>query len=363
MIKQQNSFLYIFLGIIAVLLVVGIVFIYSASSVFALEMHGKAHYFVQKQIVGLFIGIFCLFFIQLFSIETIKKFVPITFFFSLFLTALTLLKSFARTIHGSSRWLKLGPLSFQPSELLKISFLLFLALYLSKKSFKRHITLKDYVPLGIITLLISIILLKQPDFGLTVTLLATTVILLFIARFPLKHIVIVLSSLIPLGIILIVLKPYRLKRILTFLNPWNDPKGAGFQIIQSLIAIGSGNIWGVGIANSKQKFFYLPMQHTDFIFSIIAEETGFIGSLFIVTLFILFAYFGFRLALSMNNLFSFFFTASVVVLISLQSCINIGVASGLLPTKGIGLPFISYGNSSLVVSLIMIGFIINMARD
>jgi len=168
---------------------------------------------------------------------------------------------------------------------------------------------------------------------------------------------------IPAVVSLVYLKPYRLKRILTFLNPWEDPKGAGFQIIQSLIAIGSGSLWGVGISHSKQKFFYLPMQHTDFIFSIVAEEAGFLGSLCIIALFVSFAYFGMRLSWQLRDPFYQFTVLGFVILITLQAIINLAVTTGLVPTKGIGLPFVSYGNTSLVCSLCMVGLIINIVHS
>lgn len=161
---------------------------------------------------------------------------------------------------------------------------------------------------------------------------------------------------------LAVARPYRLKRILTFLDPWSDPRGAGFQIIQSLIAIGSGGWYGVGIGNSKQKFFYLPMQHTDFIFSIIAEETGLIGSVILIGLFVGLLYVGLRLASLMQDMFSYLVCVGFTVLISLQAAINIAVSAGLVPTKGIGMPFISYGNSSLIAWYICIGLMLNCAR-
>jgi len=153
-----------------------------------------------------------------------------------------------------------------------------------------------------------------------------------------------------------------MNRILIFLNPWSDPQGRGFQIIQSLIAIGSGRVWGLGISNSKQKFFYLPMQHTDFIFPIIAEEMGFVGSIGILLLFFLFLWFGLRLTLAMKQPFTFFTSLGFVIFITLQAVINIMVATGLLPTKGLGLPFMSYGGSALMAVFAMVGFIINFAR-
>jgi cell division protein FtsW len=187
--------------------------------------------------------------------------------------------------------------------------------------------------------------------------------LFFVAEFKLSHLLVTILCTIPVGIFLIFSKAYRLNRILIFLNPWMDPKGKGFQIIQSLIAIGSGKWWGVGISHSAQKFFYLPMQHTDFIFPIIAEETGFVGSLFIVGFFALFCFFGLRLALRLESSFAFFTTLGFIILINLQAVINLMVTTGLLPTKGMGLPFVSYGGSSLLSLFCMMGLISNFVRS
>ena len=360
--KKIRSDLHIFLGIVGTLLVIGLLFIYSASSIFALEKFGQSHYFVKKQLVGLVLGILGLVLIQMFPLQLIKKITPFFFWGSLGLTSLTLVHPFAVHIHGSSRWINLFGLSFQPSELLKIAFIMYLAYFLAKKERNLSSLWHTYIPFIVILGSTCAMLLKQPDFGLTVTLFITSFILLFIAHIPTKHMVISALGLIPVVIALIVFKPYRVQRILTFLNPWIDPQGSGFQIIQSLIAIGSGNFWGVGISHSKQKFFYLPMQHTDFIFSIIAEETGFFGSLLLISLFILLLYFGMHIAWGLPDTFSTFTTLGFIILISLQTIINLAVTTGLVPTKGIGLPFVSYGNTALVCNLLMVGLLINLVH-
>jgi cell division protein FtsW len=234
--------------------------------------------------------------------------------------------------------------------------------FLEKKHRKIKSFVHSYLPFLTILGIVFLILLKQPDFGTVVTIFIAAFCLFFVAEFKLSHLLVTILATIPIGIFLIFSKAYRLNRILIFLNPWMDPKGKGFQIIQSLIAIGSGKWWGVGISHSTQKFFYLPMQHTDFIFSIIAEETGFIGSLFIVSLFIFFCYFGLRLALKLESSFAFFTTLGFIILISLQSVINLMVTTGLLPTKGMGLPFVSYGGSSLLSLFCMLGLIANFVR-
>jgi cell division protein FtsW len=353
--------LHMFLVIIALLIITGGLFIYSASSVFALEKFGSSHYFVKKQLIGFCIGLFGLFVARIVPLNFIKKLSPYLFFGSVGLTALTLLSHMGQRIHGSHRWLSLGGFTFQPSELLKITLIIYLAYFIERKMTLSHSFLQRYIPLFIILGLPSIILLLQPDFGMTVTIVITSILMLFIAQCNIKHLLISLACLIPAGIGLILMRPYRLQRVLTFLNPWQDPKGSGFQVIQSLIAIGSGGFWGVGIGNSKQKFFYLPMQHTDFIFSIIAEETGFLGCLLLVLLYVLFLYFGIRVACQLRSSFATLTTLGFVALVNLQAIINIAVATGLAPTKGLGLPFVSYGNSALICNMFMVGLVMNMA--
>lgn len=361
--KRLYADLNVFLITIAMLLVVGGVFVYSASSVYALETFGSSYFYLKRQLLGLLVGFIGIIAIQCIPTRFLKPYAPFLFFGSLGITALTALPRLSSTIHGSSRWVRIFGFSFQPSELLKIGLIMYVAYFLDQRKQVTKTALGQYVPLLIAIGATSLILLKQPDFGLTVTLLLTVLAMLFVAQVHLKHIFVALSALIPILFGLIIIRPYRLKRIMTFLNPWNDPQGAGFQIIQSLIAIGSGGFGGLGIGQSKQKFFYLPMQHTDFIFSIIAEESGLVGVLFLITLLISFCYLGLRIATQLSNRFYALCTLGFITLISLQSLINIGVATGLLPTKGIGLPFVSYGNSALVCSLAMVGLIILFVRD
>lgn len=356
--RAKNNFATL-LGIIATLVIIGLLFIYSSSSIYAAQRFGSAHYFLKRQLIGVVLGFAGFFIARKVSQEFLYAWTPAFFFGSWFLTCLTLVPQLSSRIHGSSRWLSIAGFSFQPSELLKIAFIMYLARFLTKRKDKPFTFTAAYLPFLILTGLVGCVLLAQPDFGLAVTLITTAVALLFITGFPFLHLTVVAGILIPLAGALIYSQPYRLKRILIFLDPWKDPQGAGFQIIQSLIAIGSGSWWGSGISHSKQKFFYLPMQHTDFIFSIIAEETGFIGSTVIVLLFLLLAYYGMKIACQLKSTFATLTTLGFTILITLQGIINFCVATGLLPTKGIGLPFISYGNSSLICFLCMIGIMAN----
>lgn len=348
-----------FLAVVTTLIIIGLIFIYSSSCVYAAQRFEVAHYFVKRQLMGVVLGLIIFFIARKISETFLYTWTPLFFFGSWLLTALTLVPRFAHHIHGSSRWLAIGGFAFQPSELLKISFIMYIARFLSKREGKPFSFFSGYLPFLILTGLVATALLVQPDFGLTVTLVATAALLLFIAGFPLAHLTIAGLSLIPLIGLLIYTQPYRVQRILTFLDPWKDPQGKGFQIIQSLIAVGSGSWWGSGIAQSKQKFFYLPMQHTDFIFSIIAEETGFVGCSLIILLYIIFMYYGMKLAWKLKNSFAILTTLGFTTLIALQTLINLCVAIGLLPTKGIGMPFLSYGNSSLICFMAMVGIIAN----
>lgn len=361
--RTSNTTLTIFLCSITTLLLIGLVFVYSASSVYALERCGNAHYFFTKQLAGIALGFIAGLIGLLLPIKIIKRVTPLFFWGSLALTALTFVPGIGITIHGSHRWLSVFGIVVQPSELLKIAFVLYLAFVLSKKEYYLKSFFFGYLPFLCILASVALILLKQPDFGLSVTLTLTAFILFFIAQFQTMYLLATGAFLLPAAGLLIYLKPYRFKRIITFLNPWDDPQGAGFQIIQSLIAIGSGHWQGVGIAHSKQKFFYLPMQHTDFIFSIFAEETGFIGTSFLLLLYCIMLYTGIRLALYLEDTFSMYTVLGFSILTSLQALINIGVATAVLPTKGIGLPFVSYGNSALIASMCLVGICVNCVLE
>ncbi|MBA2306704.1 putative lipid II flippase FtsW [Candidatus Dependentiae bacterium] len=359
--RQHSSYslLYIFISIIMTCVIIGLLFIYSSSSIYAFERLGSSDYYLRKQLIGLVLGGVALLILRFLPLPFIKRISPWVFCATMALTVLTFIPGIGQSVHGSHRWISFAGFGFQPSEALKMSFIVYLSYLLAKKQYKVSSFTQGYLPLMSIVGVTSLLLLKQPDFGQAVTLCLTAFLLFFVAQCQTKHLVLTLSSIVPLMGILIYMKPYRIRRVLTFLNPWDDPHGSGFQIIQSLIAIGSGNITGVGIAQSKQKFFYLPMQHTDFIFSIIAEETGFIGSFLLVSLFILFLYTGLKIATTLRDPFSYYVTTGYVLLITIQTLLNICVASGLLPTKGLALPFISYGNSGLLCNIGMIGIIIN----
>lgn len=362
-IEQKIKYdLRIFLLICITFITLGVIFVYSSSSFFAFENLKQPFYFVKKQLFGILVGAIGFFIAKKIPLQFFKQTSFFILISTILLTLATLTPLGYKVIHGAQRWINLAGFIFQPSELLKIAVVLHMASFLSRKKITEKNVLSLLPLLGLIGFM-SLVLLKQPDFGCMVTLCSTTMLMLFIANLPIKYFLGSIAASIPCVFLLIYTQPYRWQRIITYLNPWQDPQGSGFQIIQALIAQGSGGMWGTGIAQSKQKFLYLPMQHTDFIFAIIAEEVGFIGSLFLLTLCALFVWFGFKISWKLKDRFAIFLVQGITIIISLQFIINLFVATGLAPTKGIGLPFISYGNTALVCNMIMIGLVVNAVQE
>lgn len=357
--KDARAFVFTALA----LTIIGLIFIYSSSSIFALEKKGMAHYFLLKQLIYLIPSAMGFFLFALVPLETWRKYASRLFLGSLALTLLTFLPHLGHKVHAASRWIIIAGVSIQPSEFLKLFFFIYVGYFLERRLDHLKSFLYTYLPLGVVAGITFLLLLKQPDFGSVALLFATLLMVFFVAECNMRYLVWTAVGALPIITALIITKSYRLNRILVFLNPWADPLGKGFQIVQSLIAIGSGSWWGEGISNSRQKFFYLPMQHTDFIFPIIAEEIGFIGSCALIVLYIVFCFFGLRLCLNFSNYFAFFTGLSFVLFISLQAIMNLMVATALIPTKGVGLPFISYGGTALMCMWCMIGLIVNAARE
>lgn len=363
MSKTISFYVRLLIALSLILTVIGVVFIYSSSAVFALEKCGSAHYFLKRQLIYLAIASCGFIIANLVPISFIEEYVPLFFLGSLGCTLMTYVPGLSLRMHGSNRWVSLGGLSFQPSELLIMATIFLMARFLAHRNPAYSLWSQVKVPFIAMIGFAFLILLRQPDFGALATLFATLFALVYVEELAIRQVLTVIGATIPVVGLLICTQAYRMQRVLNFLDPWRDPQGKGFQIIQSLIAIGSGETWGVGIAQSRQKYFYLPMQHTDFIFSIIAEETGFVGSLFLIALFVLFCYAGLALAVRIEHRFAFFAVLGFVVLINVRAAINLMVATGLLPTKGLGLPFVSFGGTALIILYCMLGFMLNAARE
>jgi cell division protein FtsW len=342
------------------IVLIGLLMVSSASIDVSRHLHHTAFYFLSRQLLYLLLGIFLGFIVFKIPITFFARYSPILLLFSGVLLILVLIPAFGRSMNGSSRWLSLGPIGFQASEFTKLCFLLYLAGYIDRQqeSIKTSI-MGSLKPLMVLSLFAFLFLL-EPDFGATVVLSAVTCCLLFMAgmriRLFMAMIVIIGTS---LGL-LAFLSPYRLKRLSTFLDPWHHQYDSGYQLTQSLIAFGRGGLHGVGLGNSIQKLFYLPEAHTDFLFAVLAEEFGLIGILIIMCLF---AFLVSRVlaiakqAIQQHEIYHAYLAAGLGFWIAIQASINMGVNAGLLPTKGLTLPFMSYGGSSLLIMCCVIGLL------
>lgn len=338
----------------------GWVMVYSTSALVAESTYGNQYYFLKKQITASFMGFGCLLVTLNIPYQKWQRWAWILFGVGAATLALVLVAG--RQVGGAKRWLKLGPLGFQPSEPMKIFLILALASYLDKHQSSLKNFWGRFVPTCLIFLIPAALTLKEPDLGTCLLMSGTGFAMMLAAGARPEH-CLGLAALGGLGAALAILKAnYRMHRVLAFLNPWKDPQGAGYQLIQSLLALGSGGVLGKGLGNSQLKLHYLPDAHTDFIFSILGEELGLVGTLLLLTLFAALAVRGFRIARHAPNLFGTLTAAGIVFWTSFQAFIHLAVSVGLVPTKGIPLPFLSFGGSSLVVILASFGILLNISR-
>lgn len=339
---------------------IGIVMVYSASSAMAVQRFGSDYFFLKKQALFSLAGVVAL---------VVCRHIPYRWYqplsYPLLVVALCLLLAvpftgMGVTAGGASRWLRLGPVSFQPAEAARYAMIIYLAYSMSKKLDRMGEFTIGFIPhvivLGVFTAVIS----AQPDFGAIVILGTLTWIMMFIGGARIRHLLLSLLVLVPVAYMYMISAPYRMSRLMSFLNPWDYATKEGYQTIHSLMAFGSGGLWGTGIGKGVQKLFYLPEPHTDFIFSVIGEELGLAGVLIILVLYGLIIWRGLAIAGSARDHFGAFLAAGITIGLALQICVNIGVTMGLLPTKGLTLPFLSYGGTSLVLSMAAIGIMLNI---
>ncbi len=357
------------LFITACIVIVGVLMVYSTTSIVTPQDMGikessyydlvKLHY-LKKHLFSLFTGIFLMVVSYKLNLRIIRKSANVLLIVSILIMIMIFIPGFGVTVNGATRWLRLGSFIFQPSELVKLTAIIFLARHLSNDNFKSEGISSFIVPFVVIGV-IQWIFVKQPDFGAALIIGLLFFSMIFIAGFKMRFFVPLTVLLIPV-LIELLREPYRFKRIVAFLNPESDPMGSGFQLIQSFIALGSGGIKGLGIGKSTQKLFFLPEAKTDFIFSIIGEEAGLIGAGIVVCLFFVFFIKGIMISYRTKEKFSFYLSTGIILMIISQVLINIAVVTGLLPTKGLTLPFISYGGSSLVINMISVGLLLNISR-
>ncbi len=350
-------------GSASVLIALGVVMIYSASAIYAHERMRDSFYFLKRHLVYLGLGVFFAYFTASVDYKNLRRYAKAILIASTVLLVLVLIPHVGSMTGGARRWFKVFGFSFQPSEFMKLALIFYMADFLDR----RKTMLNDFkftiLPALFILGLAAGLIFLQPDLGTAVTLAIVALVLFFAAGFRVTYLAAFILSAVPAVAYAMLSKPYRRKRLLAFFNPWEDPRGVGFQIIQSFLALGSGGIFGVGLGQSQQKLFYLPESHTDFIFSIIGEELGFLGAGSVVILFIIFIFAGMVIVFRSQNFFSQLLTLGLVSLIGLEAAINIGVSIGALPTKGLSLPFISYGGSALLCNMVALGLLINISKE
>lgn len=349
------------IGII-IISIFGIIMIYSASYVWAEYKFGDAYKFVKMQGLFLLIGYVMIYFILKIPYTKYLNKSNIIFLVCFILLILVLIPGIGTVRNGSRSWFGIGGFGIQPSEFAKLGMIIFTSKYLSFNEKVLGDIKKGVLPILIVLMLVFGLIMLQPDFGTGVIIVVSIVSMLFISGVKLGFFI-KIGFLGLLGVVLlIIVAPYRMKRIVSFLNPWSDPLGSGFQIIQSLYAIGPGGLLGLGFGNSIQKHFYLPEPQTDFIFAIIVEEFGFLGVLIVSLLFILIIYRGFHIAINCNNKFGKYLAFGITFQLAFQALLNLMVVVGLIPVTGVTLPFLSYGGSSLLITMLSMGILLNISK-
>ncbi len=354
--KERRSIFFL----VFVLTLIGLLFIYESSSLYSLRYRGDPAHFFKRQSLFFIISL-AVFYSSLFlDLDFIKQKSKI--FFICLILILAIVPIFGQRIGGARRWIGLAGFNFQPSELLKVFFLIYCADYCSRKETVLKDLRRGLIPILLTLFLISFLLLLQPDLGAVIFWAAWLLIFVYLFGAKIKHLFIILSGGIASLIFLIMLYPYRMRRITAYLNPFADPLDSGFQLIQSQLAYGRGGLFGAGFGAGRQKLFFLPAAHTDFIFSIIAEELGLFATLGILVIFFIVIHKMFKIAKLFTDNFRKGLLSGIVIIFFLEVFFNIGVTCGLLPTKGAPLPFISYGGTSLVVHYFLLGLFFNASR-
>jgi len=339
----------------------GLLVIYSASCIYAWKLYQDPAYFFKKQAFFLFISVVIFFSTLLLDVEILRKYNKELLLFTVFLLVMVLFVG--KRVGGARRWFHFGTLTFQPSTLLKISFLLYCADYFVRKDILMKYFKEGILPLIVVAGFIFSLIIFEPDLGTVIFWLIWIFSMFFIVKVRKKHLLfLIICGIITCGV-LIKTHPYRFTRLMSYFNPWADPRGSGFQLIQSQIAFGEGGFFGVGLGEGKQKLLYLPAAHTDFIFSIIAEEFGFLGSLGVLGLYFSVFIKMLNISKAIGDIFSKYLCLGISLIFGLEIVINVGVSCGLLPTKGMSLPFISYGGTSLLINYILLGIFFNVTKE
>lgn len=353
---------YMLFLLMLVLVLVGLLFVYSASCYSAEITYGDKFFFFKKQIFGVVIGFFCYIFFSLFNYQKLVKLRWVVVIISLLLLALVFIPGVGVTNYGATRWISLKIITFQPSEIAKFAFIIFAASVLSKSSEKVK-SFKGILPVLFVGGLFCVLIILEPNMSITMCMAMLIVVMLFVGGMRFKHFVIMLVPAVCLVVLLIVIEPYRLKRLVAFIDPFASSKGEGFQLVESLLGISLGGMFGSGIFKSRQKYLFLPFAESDFIFSIIAEEVGFVGVVFLILVFILLFLVIIKIAKNSPDKFGCLLSVGIGSIIMIQVLLNIAVVSGLVPPTGLPLPFISAGSTSIMIFMSMLGVVQNVHRQ
>lgn len=359
-IKKKNKFNFSLFFNVILLIFLGIVILASSSAPFSQEKFGDPFYLLKKQIIfALIPGFFICFIFYKIPLSFLRKYAFLIFLANLIILALVFLPKIGEKIGGARRWISLGPFSFQPSEFLKISFIIYFSAWMTSKEKGKELL----IGFLLISAILSIFLIFQPDISTLGVIIFVSFLIYFASETPLWHNILIIILGIGVLLLLIKLAPYRMARFTLFLNPNLDPLGIGYQLKQSLIAIGSGGMRGLGFGLSRQKFGFLPSPFSDAIFAVFCEETGFLGSFILISLYVFFLYQGIKIVKSLKeDLFLKLVSLGIVSWIVLQAFINMGSITGILPLTGIPLPFISYGGSAFLAEMIGIGILLNISK-
>ena len=362
LIREKKNGDYLLIVAVILLSVLGAIFIYSASRYSAKATYGDEYYFVKKQVVGIVLGIVFMIMSCFFDYERLKKFNLPLAVVTIILLALVFVPGVGVENYGAKRWIGFMGVTIQPSELAKFSLILFSASYVSKNTEKCK-TLIGVLPIIIYGGMLCALIIIEPNMSITVCVATLMITMLFCAGLKIKYFLLILLPAVLFGVLLIVIEPYRLSRLSAFLDPWSNPKGEGYQLLQSLYALGSGGWFGVGLFNSRQKYAFLPFAESDFILSIIGEEIGFVGLILFFALLGFIIYRGLKIASKAKDVFGFMLAVGITMIFGIQTIINALVVTGSIPPTGLPLPLVSSGNTSIIIFMAEMGVLFNVSKQ
>ncbi|MBO7345673.1 MAG: putative lipid II flippase FtsW [Clostridia bacterium] len=359
--NPKNHGDYLLLIAVVLLALIGTLFIYSASNYSANKTYGDPFYFVKKQAIGVVFGTVAMFVAGRFDYLKLQKFTLPVSIISFVTLILVFVPGIGVENYGAKRWIGLGGITIQPSEIAKFSLILFSATYLSKKP-QRAKSFLGVLPVLMYGGATCLLIIIEPNMSITVCVATLMLTILFSAGMKIKYFVFMIIPAVILGVLLIIIEPYRLNRLSAFLNPWSSPKGEGYQLLQSLYALGSGGFFGVGLFNSRQKYAFLPFAESDFILSVIGEEIGFVGLIFFFTLLGFIIYRGLKIASKAQDVFGFLLSVGITMIFGIQTVVNALVVTGSIPPTGLPLPLVSSGNTSIIIFMAEMGVLFNISK-